>query len=187
MIILKYLQKRRKMGWCIYCNISKVQSDSRLHKKPTDPTPTSFSPAPPAWPPPTATFSPESLQLPRGYVLLGELCFAWKAVFCFWQLCFTLQSVHLEGCVFLRELCFTLQLVFYSKDCISLRKLCFSLQGVFHSEDCVLLECWELSQALPPSSYSCLPLSLIFIAAIQEENSGGDYQHQKNISLLCPL
>ena len=35
MIILKYLQKRRKMGWCIYCNISKVQSDSRLHKKPT--------------------------------------------------------------------------------------------------------------------------------------------------------
>ena len=132
--ILKYLQKRRKMGWCIYCNISKVQSDSRLHKKPTDPTPTSFSPAPPAWPPPTATFSPESLQLPRGYVLLGELCFAWKAVFCFWQLCLTLQSVHLEGCVFLRELCFTLP-----ASCVLLRKLCFSLQGVFHSEDCVLL------------------------------------------------
>ena len=133
MIILKYLQKRRKMGWCIYCNISKVQSDSRLHKKPTDPTPTSFSPAPPAWPPPTATFSPESLQLPRGYVLLGELCFAWKAVFCFWQLCLTLQSVHLEGCVFLRELCFTLQVVFYSESCVSACKVCFTRKTVFCS------------------------------------------------------
>ena len=176
-MILKYLQKRRKMGWCIYCNISKVQSDSRLHKKPTDPTPTSFSPAPPAWPPPTATFSPESLQLPRGYVLLGELCFAWKAVFCFWQLCLTLQSVHLKCCVFLRELCFTLQVVFYSECCVSACKVCFTRKTVF---------CWELSQALPvpPSSCSCLPLSLIFIAAIQGENSGGDYQHQKNISLF---
>ena len=178
MIILKYLQKRRKMGWCIYCNISKVQSDSRLHKKPTDPTQTSSSPAPPAWPPPTATFSPHS----------SRICIARWAVFRLESCLLLLTAVFYSAKCSLEMLCFPQRAVFYSASCVLLRKLCFSLQGVFHSEDCVLLECWELSQALPvPPSCSCLPLSLIFIAAIQEENSDGDYQHQKNISLLCPL